>query len=141
MLFRSENHHIIGFTSFLKQWIYLEQFGFHFPLGIIRDWVINPNRILNADVISQYLELLLYETWFAAFRRNTIALLVDLPVLPPNQQNVFTKIISHHHFPAQSGVGYSISHLSGNSDIGNIPTISDKITPFILGKGELFMYP
>jgi len=125
---------LIGFGSFLRQWMYFERFGFRIPLAIVREIIIDHSKISKIENLRDIYNFLILSMVKAAKERKCGVILFIIA-----SKNRYSKIILKNlHFNKINGGVFMINPL----DIKN----TEKF-PFALKKpikpdiGEIFLYP
>ncbi len=126
---------IFGYSSFVRQWIYIEKIGLRFPLAVLYDWVIDPQAVPTNKIYQKYAKLLLNQTYHQALHRKCVALLSDIPISEQNLSNSFMRFMNAIPVPKKESSVYAVASLDPKN-----PDIRD-LSPFFLGRGENFMYP
>ncbi|UYP45198.1 hypothetical protein NEF87_001483 [Candidatus Lokiarchaeum ossiferum] len=123
---------IIGFASFLCQWIYFDKLGFKFPLATIREWGVDHSITSNAQENSQIYNFLLDLIREAALQRKCVTVLFGLT----DQFPYFSRILKKKKFISTSGGVFMINNINPrNKQSGKI------FKPFIMDIGEMFLHP
>jgi len=125
---------LIGFGSFLRQWMYFEKFGFRIPLAIVREMIIDNSKISKIENLRDIYNFLTLSMVKATKERNCAVTLFTIA----SKNRYSNTILKKLHFNKINGGVFMINPL----DIKN----TEKF-PFALKKpinpdiGELFLYP
>ncbi|MHA1561518.1 MAG: GNAT family N-acetyltransferase [Promethearchaeota archaeon] len=129
-----KNKRLIGFVSFLRQWIYFEKYGFRIPLAIVREMIIDHSNISNIQNLRYLYNFLILSMLKAAKDRKCAVTLFTIA----SKNRYSNTILKNLHFNKINGGVFMINSL----DITKIEKLlagSNKpIKPDI---GEMFLYP
>ncbi len=125
---------LIGFGSFLRQWIYFEKFGFRIPLAIVREMIIDHSNISKIQNLRYIYNFLILSMVKATKERNCAVTLFSIA----SKNNYSNIILKNLHFNRING-GVFMINLLDIKDTEKFPfTLKKPINPDI---GEIFLYP
>jgi predicted N-acetyltransferase YhbS len=129
-----KNKKLIGFGSFLRQWMYFEKFGFRIPLAIVREMIIDKSMILKRENLQDIYKFLILSMLKASKERKCAVTLFTIA-----SKNRFSNtILKKLHFNKINGGVFMINPLD-IKDTEKFPfTLKKPINPDI---GEMFLYP
>ena len=123
---------IIGFASFLRQWIYFDKFGIKFPLAIVREWGVDHTITTNSQETNQIYSYLLDLIREAAMQRKCVTVLFGIT----DQFPYFSTILRKKHFLSTSGGVLMINEIKSGLGI-----FKKTKKPFNMDIGEMFLHP
>jgi len=129
-----KNKKLIGFGSFLRQWMYFEKFGFRIPLAIVREMIIDHSKISKTENHRDIYNFLALSMVKEAKERNCAVTLFTIA----SKNRYSNSILKKLHFNKINGGVFMINPLD-IKDTENFPfTLKKPINPDI---GEIFLYP
>ncbi len=129
-----KNKKLIGFGSFLRQWMYFEKFGFRIPLAIVRELIIDNLKISKKQNLRDIYYFLILSMVKAAQERKCAITLFTMA-----SKNTYSNaILKSLHFNKMNGGVFMVNPLD-IKDPEKFPfTLKKPIKPDI---GEMFLYP
>ncbi|MHA1718434.1 MAG: GNAT family N-acetyltransferase [Promethearchaeota archaeon] len=127
---------IIGFVSFLRQWMYLDKYGFRFPLGIVREFTLDRSSFTNSKDIQLAYSLLIEKTIEASNQRGCSALMLSIS----SQNKILKSFLQNNGFLKISG-GVLMYKTIEESSQKKLSKIISNIKPIQPDLGEIWLYP
>jgi len=129
-----KNKKLIGFGSFLRQWMYFEKFGFRIPLAIVREMIIDHSEISHMENLRDIYKFLILSMVKEAKERKCVVTLFTIA----SKNRYSNSILKKLHFNKINGGVFMINPLD-IKDTEKFPfTLKKPINPDI---GEMFLYP
>ena len=129
-----KNKKLIGFGSFLRQWMYFEKIGFRAPLAIVREIIIDHSKISKKQNLRDIYNFLILSMVKAAQERKCAVTLFAMA----SKNTYSTAILKSLHFNKINGGVFMINPLD-IKDTEKFPfALKKPINPDI---GEMFLYP
>jgi len=129
-----KNKKLIGFGSFLRQWMYFEKFGFRIPLAIVREIIIDHTKISMEEYLREIYYLLILSMLKATKERKCAVILFTMA----SKNKYSNTILKNLHFHKINGGVFMINPLD-IKDTEKFPfALKKPINPDI---GEMFLYP
>ena len=129
-----KNNKVIGFGSFLRQWMYFEKFGFRIPLAIVREIIIDHSKISRKQNLRIIYYFLILGILKASKERKCAATFFTMA----SKNSYSNTILKNLHFTKIDGGVFMIKPI-GSIETEKISVDSNKpVKPDI---GEMFLYP
>ncbi len=129
-----KNKKLIGFGSFLRQWMYFEKFGFRTPLAIVREMIVNHSKISMEENLRDIYYFLILSMVKASKERKCAVTLFTIA----SKNRYSNAILKSLHFNKINGGVFMINPLD-IKDTEKFPfALKKPINPDI---GEMFLYP
>jgi len=129
-----KNNKLIGFGSFLRQWMYFEKYGFKVPLAIVREIIIDHSKISMDENLRDIYNFLFLNMLKAAKDRKCAVTLFTIA----SKNKYSNTILKNLHFNKINGGVFMINLL----DITKIEKLlADSNKPVKPDIGEMFLYP
>ncbi len=131
-----KNQEIIGFSTFTRQWFYLEKIGFRIPLAITREFIIDRRLFSNSNEFILTSSFLVEKTIEASNNRNCSALLFSVSA----QNKILNSILRSKRLLHHSGGVLMYKNL----DLSSIKSFSAppfNSKPIQHDMGEIWLYP
>ena len=129
-----KNKKLIGFGSFLRQWMYFEKFGFRIPLAIVREMIIDHSKILHMKNLRDIYKFLILSMVKEAKERKCAVTLFTIA----SKNRYSNTILKNLHFNKIDGGVFMMNPLDIENPEKFPFTLKKPINPDI---GELFLYP
>jgi GNAT superfamily N-acetyltransferase len=101
---------VIGFASFLRQWIYAAKLGIRFPLAFMREFVIDDRAVQDDHQRADLYTLLAGKIWEAATQRKCIAVIYNID----KNHTRLNRALKYLGFFSFSGSVYMVNYLNSS---------------------------